>query len=140
MKEAIKLAKKNKIKVALIDQDIEITLKRFSKSLTWKEKWYILADIFKGVILRKKEIDFDLKTVPDKKIVDKIIKKVKKRYPSIYRVLIEERNQIMANNLQNLIEKNKEKSIVAIIGAGHEDSILKLIKKPPVSYSFTVTI
>src|SRR3989344_5860817 len=26
-------------KIALIDQDIEITLKKFSKRLTWKEKW-----------------------------------------------------------------------------------------------------
>ena len=38
MKKAVRLAKKNKIKLALIDQDIEVTLKRFSKSLTWGEK------------------------------------------------------------------------------------------------------
>ncbi len=140
MKEAIKLAKKNKIKVALIDQDIEITLRKFSKSITWKEKWNIFVDIVKGVILRKKEIEFDLKTVPTKKIINKLIEKVKKRYPSIYKVLIEERNQIMANNLQNLMEKNQEKRIVAIVGAGHEESIIKLIKKPTISYSFNVTI
>jgi len=42
MKKAVILAKKHKIKVALIDQDIEITLRRFSKSLTWKEKGVIV--------------------------------------------------------------------------------------------------
>lgn len=140
MKEAIKLARKNKIKIALIDQDIEVTLKKFSKSLTWKEKWYILVDIFKGVVLRKKEVGFDLKTVPNKKIISKIIKKVKKRYPNIYKVLIEERNYIMADRLSNLMQQNKEKKIVAIVGAGHEDSILKLISKSSVSYSFTFSI
>ena len=39
MKIAVKLARKHKIKLALIDQDIEITLQRLSKTLTWKEKW-----------------------------------------------------------------------------------------------------
>src|SRR3989338_559962 len=34
MKKAIMLARKNKLKIALIDQDIEITLRRFSKALT----------------------------------------------------------------------------------------------------------
>ena len=140
MKEAIKLAKKHKIQIALIDQDIEITLKRFSKSLTWKEKWNILVDILKAVILRKKEVEFDLRTVPNKKVINKIIQKVKKRYPSIYKVLVEERNHIMAARLQTLMDKNKEKKIVAIVGAGHEESILKLISKSSISYSFTVTV
>ena len=36
MKKAVVLAKKKGIKIALIDQEIEITLKRFSKSLTRK--------------------------------------------------------------------------------------------------------
>ena len=140
MKEAIRLARNNKIKIALIDQDIEVTLKKFSKSLTWKEKWNILVDIFKAVILRKKEIEFDLKTVPSKKIINKLIKKVKKRYPSFYKILVEERNQIMANKLHNLMKKNKEKRIVAIVGAGHEESILKIITKPIISYSFNITV
>ena len=47
MKKAVRLAKKNKIKLALIDQDIEITLKRFSKSLTWCEKWNFSVDVIK---------------------------------------------------------------------------------------------
>ena len=49
MLTAIKLAKKNKIKIALIDQDIEITLKKLSKRLTWKEKGRFVIDIFKSI-------------------------------------------------------------------------------------------
>ena len=54
MKKAVMLARKRDIKIALIDQDIEITLKRFSESLTWKEKWNFLADIVKAFFVRKK--------------------------------------------------------------------------------------
>jgi|ETNmetMinimDraft_2_1059921.scaffolds.fasta_scaffold57524_2 pheromone shutdown-related protein TraB len=138
MKKAISLAKKNKKKIALIDQDIEITLRRFSKALTWKERWNFLADIIKAFIFRKKEIDFDLTKVPSKVIIKKLVNKVKIRYPNIYKVLIEERNIVMAHNISRLMEENKDKKILAIIGAGHEDDILKLIKKPDISFSISI--
>jgi len=138
MKKAVRLAKKNKIRIALIDQDIEITLKRFSKSLTWKEKWNFIADITKAIFVRKKVIEFDLTKVPDKKTIKKLVGKVKKRYPNIYNVLIEERDHVMAENLRKIMEKYPEKKILAIIGAGHEEDIIKLIKKPSISYSFSI--
>tara|TARA_Y100000310_G_C20542924_1_gene744201 strand:+ start:151 stop:840 length:690 start_codon:yes stop_codon:yes gene_type:complete len=138
MKRAVKLAKRNKIRIALIDQDIEITLKRFSKSLTWKEKWNFVVDIVKAVFIRKKVIEFDLTKVPNKKVIKKLVSQVRKRYPNIYKVLIEERNQVMAENLRKIMETYSDKKILAIIGAGHEEDILGLIKKPSISYSFSV--
>ena len=138
MKKAVKLAKKNGIKIALIDQDIETTLKRFSQSLTWKEKWNFIVDIVKAIFVRKKVIEFDLTKVPSKSVVKKLVGQVKKRYPNIYKVLIEERNDVMAENLRKIMEMHPDKKILAIIGAGHEDDILNLIKKPSVSYSFSV--
>lgn len=138
MKKAVMLAKKNKIKIALIDQDIEITLKRFSKSLTWKEKRNFVVDIIKAVFVRKNIIEFDLTKVPSRKVIKKLVGQVKKRYPNIYKVLIEERNSIMAENLRKIMETYPDKKILAIIGAGHEDDILRLLKKPSISYSFKI--
>ncbi len=138
MKKAVRLARKHDIKLALIDQDIEITLKRFSKSLTWKEKWNFIIDIVKAIFVRKNVIEFDLTKVPSKKVIKKLVGQVKKRYPNIYRVLIEERNQVMAENLRKIMENYQDKKILAIIGAGHEDDILELIKKPSISYSFRI--
>jgi len=138
MKMAVRLAKKNKIRIALIDQDIEMTLRKFSRSLSWREKWNFVVDLFKAFILRKKEIEFDLSKVPNKKIIKKLIDKVKVRYPNIYKVLVEERNIIMANNLSGLMGENEDKKIVAIVGAGHEKEIIELIKRSKISYSFSV--
>lgn len=129
MIKAIKLASKFHLQIALIDQDIEITLKRLSSSITWREKFRFLYDIIKGLILRKPEVNFDLRTVPSNKIISELIQKVKERYPSFYLTLIEERNQIMAKHLYNLIHLNPDKNILAIVGAGHEQEILKMIKK-----------
>ena len=138
MKTALLLAKENNIKVALIDQNIEITLKKLSKSISWKERWHFLADLFNAFVLRKKEVDFDLTKVPSSKIINMLLKKVKARYPNIYRILIDERNQIMANNLHNIMEENPEKKILAVLGAGHEEEILDILKKPRITYKVTL--
>jgi len=141
MMQAIKLAKKNKIKIALIDQDIEITLRKFSKAITWKEKWNFVVDVFKAVILRERKIEFDLTKVPDEKVIKKLIKEVKDRYPNVYRILVKQRNNIMAHNIFYLMEKNPVKKILAIVGAGHEKEMLNLIKKESsgkITYTFRV--
>ena len=138
MKQAIKIAKKEKIVVALIDQDIEITLKRLSQAITWKEKWNFVADIGKAILTRKKEVDFDLRTVPDKKIIKKLTNQLKERYPNVYKVLIEERNSVIVDNIKNLMASKPDKKILVILGAGHIDDVLELIKKPSITYSFSV--
>jgi len=138
MKQAVRIARKQKIKIALVDQDIEITLRRLSQELTWKEKFNFLIDIIKAIFLRKKEIDFDLRTVPDKKIIKKLIDKLKERYPNLYKVLIEERNKVIAGNLKKLMESEPDKKILVILGAGHVDDVLELVKEPEVKYSFSV--
>ena len=138
MQKAVRLAKKNKIKLALIDQDIEVTLKRFSKSLTWGERWNFIVDVIKSIFVRKKVIEFDLTKVPSRNVIKKLVGQLKKRYPNIYKVLIEERNNVMAENLRKIMEMYPDKKILAIIGAGHEDDILNLIKNPSISYSFSV--
>ncbi len=140
MKQAVQIAKKNNIKIALVDQDIEITLRRLSKTLTWKEKWNFAADIVKAIFTRNKEIDFDLRTVPEKKIIKKLTSKLKERYPNVHKVLIEERNSVIAGNLRNLMDSNPDKKILAILGAGHVDDVLELVKKNEginLSYSYT---
>lgn len=129
MIEAFRLAKKMNARVALIDQDIETTLKNFSKALTWKEKWHFLVDIIKALIFRKSEISFDLRTVPTQATINTLIKKVKKRYPSIYRVLITDRNKVMSINLAKLVQAFPGISIVAVVGAGHEQEIMKLFRQ-----------
>ena len=129
MKAAAKLALAKNLKIALIDQDIRITIKNLFKYLTWKEKWNFIKDLFLGLLGFGEVERFDLSKVPEKAIIDKMIVRVKKRYPSFHKALIEERNIFMAKALYNLMENNKDVKILAIVGAGHEDEIINLIKK-----------
>ncbi len=128
MKAAVISAAKNNAKVVLIDQDISITIKRLFKTITWKEKWCFVWDIISSPFAKKQVVEFDLRKVPSQKVIEKMVQKVRKRYPSLYKVLIEERNVIMGKRLSKLMEKQPDKKIVAVVGAGHEKAIIELIK------------
>lgn len=127
MLTAVNLARNNKKQLMLIDQDIETTLKRFSKEFTFKEKMRLLWDIIRSPFAKKMRIN--LNEVPPDKIIAQMIAQMKERYPSLYKVLIHERNMVMAKNIYKIKENNPEKKILIVIGAGHEKDLLSLIKQ-----------
>ena len=129
MKEATRTAHKVKADIALVDQDISITLKKLSNRLTLKEKSYFVYELLRCLILRKPDIQFDLKKVPSQIAIHKMTSHVQKHYPSIYLTLIKERNEYMAKALYKLMTLNPDRTILAVVGAGHEREIIQLIKK-----------
>ncbi len=135
MKTALELARKNNLEVALIDQPIRITLQKFSKSFTWKERWRFVEDIFMGIFRPRKQLEkwkistFDLRHVPAEEVIIEMVENVKDRYPSLYKTLIEDRNKYMVKKLVQLMRQHKDKKILAIVGAGHKKGMEKLLLK-----------
>jgi len=127
MLAAVNLAKSKNRQLELIDQDIGVTLKKFSKKFTLKEKFRLIWDIIRSPFSERMKIN--LNDVPQEEIINKLLLQMKDRYPNLYFVLIEERNQIMAKNIYRLMSKYPDKRIVAVIGAGHEKEMLRLIKQ-----------
>ncbi len=146
MLKAIKLARETKARIALIDQDIEVTLAKVSKSFGWREKLNLVKDIIRGILFRKREFrklgitELDLTKVPSKSLIKKLTSKFKADYPSLYRVLVEERNNVMAGNLRRIMDEHPDDRIVAIVGAGHEEEMIEIIKRPRAGYSFSVKV
>ncbi len=126
MLTAYKLAQETHARIALIDQPIDITLRRFSKALTWKEKFRFAKDILTSPF-KKEKITFDLRTVPTKALVKKMVDEVQKKYPNVYTTLILERNIYMAQRLHQLLHTNE--TILAVVGAGHEEEILQELQR-----------
>lgn len=135
MKTALELAQKNHLKVVLIDQPIKTTLKNFSRNLTWKEKGRFVADLFRGLLLPKKQLrqlgleQFDLQKVPPAELIDKMMSSLKARYPSVYKSLVEDRNRYMVKKLVKLAREQPEAKILAIIGAGHKKGMEELFNQ-----------
>ncbi|MFA6088817.1 MAG: TraB domain-containing protein [Candidatus Woesearchaeota archaeon] len=129
MKSALKTAQKNNIKIALIDQHVLITLKKISKAFRIKLIFRIFKDFFMALIGKGPKVDFkiDLKKVPDDKTIEKMMNLIKKTYPEIYNVLIDERNLHMARRLIVISKKHPTEKIVAVVGAGHKTGMLEYL-------------
>ncbi|MEK6916141.1 MAG: TraB domain-containing protein [Nanoarchaeota archaeon] len=121
MLTAFNLAKENNAMIALIDRDIVITMRRFSKNFKKRELFRLLVDSFKS---SPEGVSFDIKKIPGDELVRTVVKHVKKRYPSLYKVLIDERDIHMASQLKRLSDLYPEKNILAVVGAGHIDGII----------------
>ncbi len=131
MKQAVISGAKVKAKIVLVDQDIRITIKKFMKTITWKERFRFVMDIVKG-ILGKSDLNIkglDLRKVPKQELIEKMIELVSKRYPSVYKCLIHDRNVVMSKRLVKLMVKHPESLIVAVVGAGHVKGMDEIIRK-----------
>jgi pheromone shutdown-related protein TraB len=123
----VNLANNNNLELELIDRDIQITLKRFSKYFTFKEKMRLFGDFFKGIFSKKHRIIIDIKNIPEQELINTLIKQVKDSYPGIYKTLIDERNHFMSKKLITLSKKNPTKKYLVIVGAGHKVEMEKLL-------------
>lgn len=110
-------AAKLKAKVALVDQDIQVTLRKFSKAITLKD----LAR-FVALTLVGKRVRFDISKMPSDSLIKEAMGDLKKYFPRIHQVFVEERNQIMASRVKTL-----EGNVVFVVGAGHIDGLKALL-------------
>ncbi len=132
MRQAAILAKNNELPILLLDQDITITLSKLSKQITFKEKMRFVSDLLFGWVKKQQRIKIDLKKVPPKELITKLLEQLKGRYPTLYKVLLSDRNHFMAKRLAGAVASNPDKKFLVVIGAGHEQGMRK-------SYENTIT-
>lgn len=123
-----KLAKNNNLMLALIDQDVALTLKNLSKKVKFSEKMKIFGDILLAPFAKQQRIKIDLAKIPSSEFITTIMKQMKDRYPGFYRVLLDDRNRHMAKKIFLLLKNNPEKKVLAIMGAGHIEGVEKHLK------------
>lgn len=127
MREAIKLCAARKMHVYLIDQRMDVTLRKLSREFTWKEKVRLPFDFIRNVF-KKRKIPFDLNKIPEQEIIEELTLEMKNNYPNVYRVLVSDRNVYMARALAKLLKANPDKKILAVVGAGHVKGMTELLK------------
>lgn len=132
MMAAVEFATMNGVRVAFIDQDINYTVSRLMRKLGFFGKLKLilyLIPAFMGVPIKGVAMlaDFDLNKVPDEKLIERALAELKREFPAIYEVLIDERNRHMARNIKKLSENFK--TVVVVVGAGHVNGIKRLLKE-----------
>ena len=120
-------AKKHNIKVALVDRDITVTLKRAWRKMGAREKFRVIWEFLKAMIGYDEEEleELDLKELMKQDVISQMMEEFSKIAPSAATVLISERDQYIA---QKIFDESKKGKIVAVVGAGHITGIKKYLQ------------
>lgn len=108
--------------IGFIDDDAAAAMERAWKEMPFGEKFrYFLSairDRFKG----KKDVQ---RLIDDSKFADEAMKDMRRKYPTIVRVLVDERNAKMAEQIKTYSEKYD--NIVVVVGDAHVEGLAELL-------------
>ncbi|MAH41637.1 MAG: hypothetical protein CMO41_05260 [Verrucomicrobiales bacterium] len=125
---AVEAANEVGCEVALVDRDIQTTLRRAWKRMKLREKWRLLTSL-----LDEDEDDEDLdvnELLQDSDLLSSMMEELKGFSPGAGEVLIDERDAYIASKLNDL---DGEKRILAVLGAGHLTGVAKILGDKPQS-------
>lgn len=125
MLTAARKAQESDAEVALLDRDINLTLRRLGSQMDLWEKLKILAQMILFFLPGQEEIE--LERVTEKKVVEELLSSFRKTSESAYKVLIEERDEYMTNRILELLN-SRDGKILCVVGAGHIPGITKKLK------------
>ena len=121
MVAAINVSKSANIPIELCDRDVRITLKRAWKFTPITKKLLLVSSLIAGLFDRSSISEENLKEIRHQDVISELLKELGQAFPSFKRVLIDERDEYLAVRIREA-EGNR---IVAVVGAGHVQGILR---------------
>lgn len=113
------------VPLALIDKDAQQTFQRLLKEMRFSEKAKLAGSALVGVLLPGKSVEKQVDEMQENYAA--YFEEMGKRFPTLKRVLLDERNEHMANALLEIAKTNER--VVAVVGDGHVDGMLPLLLK-----------
>jgi pheromone shutdown-related protein TraB len=130
MLTAVHYAQSHQLPVAFIDTNAQHLFTRMWNTMPFTEKFRLLISGVAGFFVSKKRVEQELKNYQEN--FDSYIQEIGKKFPTIRRVLIDERNQHMAGKLFELHEKYQK--VVACVGDGHVPGISQILKEKQIPF------
>ena len=125
MLTAIRYAADHRISVSMIDMDAQLLFKKMLRSMSISEKVRLILSGVLGIVVGKKQVEKEVDHIEEN--FDSFLEEITKKFPTIKRVLIDERNEFMA---KKLVELSKEyQNIISIVGEGHIPGLLKILEE-----------
>ncbi len=119
-------AKTHNIPIALVDRPLNITIARLSASMSFLEKFKLLYQILLFAFgFDSNFAKEDIEKLKSSSVIDSVLKELAKEFPSVKKILIDERDAYIAAKLRKI----NAKRIVAVVGAGHVDGIVRNLNK-----------
>lgn len=119
MLEGMALAKNNNKNLVLADRPVNTTFSRIWNSLSLWEKSKLIVSLVASVFDKEEVSEQDLQELKEADALEAALNEVSKEFPNLKRVLVDERDQYLAQKIKNA----PGKKVIAIIGAAHAKGI-----------------
>ena len=126
----IEYAQSHQIPLVFIDMNAQNMFSKMIKKMSISEKIKIMFSGIGGFFISKKRVEKELENIQDN--FDSYLNEIGKKFPTIKRVLIDERNEFMAQQLISANEKYQK--VIAVVGDGHIPGIVEFLKKKEIVY------
>jgi len=112
---AVETAKAAGIDVALVDRDIQVTMRRAWKKMKWRERFRLLFSLFGDD--EELDEDFDLdELLSDSDLLSTMMEDLKEFSQGAGEALIDERDRYIA---EKIMQSKTEEKMLVVVGAGH---------------------
>ena len=115
MFEAANVAEKLDSELVLADRDVKITLQRTWRGMRFWGKMKVLGQLLASLFIREEISKEEIEKLKESDALSEAMKMLAEQSPEMKRILIDERDQYMAEK----IRQSMGKLVVAVVGAGH---------------------
>ena len=126
----IKYARNYQIPLMCIDMHGQKLFSRMIKSMTIKEKTAFLFSGIAGLFVRAEKVEKQVENIS--KDLESYLEIIGQKFPTIKKILIDERNMYMVNNIIKLSENYQQ--IIAIVGDGHIPGMSEILKEKEIDH------
>jgi pheromone shutdown protein TraB len=126
MRAGAKIAKERSLPVFLIDDPIRETLRRLIAAMSFKERVGLLVGAVVGLFVPTRVVKDQLDEYSESPT--DYLEAVRSAYPSVARVLIDERNEHMAERLRELRIRGYGR-VAAMVGDAHVPGLAEALKR-----------
>ena len=120
MFEAANVAEKLNSELVLADRDVKITLQRTWRGMPFWGKMKVLGQLLASLFIREEISKEEIEKLKESDALSEAMKMLAEQSPEMKRILIDERDQYMAEK----IRQSMGKLIVAVVGAGHVKGLI----------------
>ena len=123
-------AQSHQLPLAFIDMNAQKLFSKMLKQMTIREKFRLMFSGVGGLFISKKNVEKELEKIQDD--LDMYITHLSKKFPTIKRVLVDERNAYMTQQLKSA--QDKFEKVIAIVGDGHIPGLSKMLADEKIEF------
>lgn len=127
MRAAIVSAQTHHLPVLLIDREIGVTLRRIYRNVPWWRRFYLFAGLIASLMSSEQVTEAEVERLKEGDMLETTFAQFADRERELYLPLIEERDCYMAARLRQESMAEKHRHILAVVGAGHLQGILRYL-------------